>query len=299
MSVFLNGGVSSTGVDSTAAFRKGLSEAGLVEGRNVAVEYHWFGGEYDRVPAVIADLIRRRVAVIATPGFPPGALAVKAATSTIPLVFGVGDDPVKLGLVASLARPDGNVTGINFFVHELVTKRLGLMRELVPKAVRIAVVVNPGNAAAAEATIREARAAAITLGMEILPFSTSSIGEIDAAFAAIASERADALLIGGDGLLQSRRGQFATLAARDKLPSMAPSREFSVAGTLMSYGTNVPDMFRQVGIYAGSIVKGAKPADLPVLQSTKFEFAINLQTAHALGISVPPTLLARADEVIE
>ena len=155
---FLNGGVSSTGVDSMAAFRKGLSEAGLVEGRNVAVEYHWFGGEYDRVPAVIADLIRRRVAVIATPGFPPGALAVKAATSTIPLVFGVGDDPVKLGLVASLARPDGNVTGINFFVHELVTKRLGLMRELVPKAVRIAVVVNPGNAAAAEATIREARA---------------------------------------------------------------------------------------------------------------------------------------------
>ncbi|MET0876598.1 MAG: ABC transporter substrate-binding protein [Tardiphaga sp.] len=299
MSVFLNGGVSSTGVDSTAAFRKGLSEAGLVEGRNVAVEYHWFGGEYDRVPAVIADLIRRRVAVIATPGFPPGALAVKAATSTIPLVFGVGDDPVKLGLVASLARPDGNVTGINFFVHGLVTKRLGLMRELVPKAVRIAVVVNPGNAAAAEATIREARAAAITLGMEILPFSTSSIGEIDAAFAAIASERADALLIGGDGLLQSRRGQFATLAARDKLPSMAPSREFSVAGTLMSYGTNVPDMFCQVGIYAGSIVKGAKPADLPVLQSTKFEFAINLQTARALGISVPPTLLARADEVIE
>jgi putative ABC transport system substrate-binding protein len=239
------------------------------------------------------------VAVIATPGFPPGALAVKAATSTIPLVFGVGDDPVKLGLVASLARPDGNVTGINFFVHELVTKRLGLMRELVPKAVRIAVVVNPGNAAAAEATIREARAAAITLGMEILPFSAGSIGEIDAAFAAIASERADALLIGGDGLLQSRRGQFATLAARDKLPSMAPSREFSVAGTLMSYGTNVPDMFRQVGIYAGSIVKGAKPADLPVLQSTKFEFAINLQTARALGISVPPTLLARADEVIE
>ena len=240
---FLNGGVSSTGVDSTAAFRKGLSEAGLVEGRNVAVEYHWFGGEYDRVPAVIADLIRRRVAVIATPGFPPGALAVKAATSTIPLVFGVGDDPVKLGLVASLARPDGNVTGINFFVHELVTKRLGLMRELVPKAVRIAVVVNPGNAAAAEATIREARAAAITLGMEILPFSTSSIGEIDAAFAAIASERADALLIGGDGLLQSRRSNLLLLAARDKLPSMAPSREFSVAGTLMSYGTNVPDMF--------------------------------------------------------
>ena len=154
---FLNGGVSSTGVDSTAAFRKGLSEAGLVEGRNVAVEYHWFGGEYDRVPAVIADLIRRRVAVIATPGFPPGALAVKAATSTIPLVFGVGDDPVKLGLVASLARPDGNVTGINFFVHELVTKRLGLMRELVPKAVRIAVVVNPGNAAAAEARRAAAR----------------------------------------------------------------------------------------------------------------------------------------------
>ncbi len=270
---FLNGGVSSTGVDSTAAFRKGLSEAGLVEGRNVAVEYHWFGGEYDRVPAVIADLIRRRVAVIATPGFPPGALAVKAATSTIPLVFGVGDDPVKLGLVASLARPDGNVTGINFFVHELVTKRLGLMRELVPKAVRIAVVVNPGNAAAAEATIREAHAVRRYRDASPMPHW-----------------RRRARRAAADNLLLWRR---ETNCHRWRL------RASFLAGTLMSYGTNVPDMFRQVGIYAGSIVKGAKPADLPVLQSTKFEFAINLQTARALGISVPPTLLARADEVIE
>ena len=296
---FLNGGSAKIAVDSVTAFREGLGAAGLVEGRNVAVEYHWFEGQYDRVPAVIADAISRRVAVIASPGFPAGALAAKAATSTIPVVFGVGDDPVKLGLVASLARPGGNVTGINFFVHELITKRLGLMRELVPKAVRLAVVVNPGNAAAAEATIREARAVAPALGMEIISFNASSIGEIDAAFAAIARERADALLIGGDGFFQSRRGQFGTLTARDKLPSMAVAREFSAAGALMSYGTSVPDMFRQVGIYAGSIVKGTKPADLPVLQSTKFEFVINLQTARALGIEVPPALLARADEVIE
>lgn len=296
---FLNGGASSIGVDSTAAFRKGLGEAGLVEGRNFTVEYHWFGGEYDRVPAVISDLIRRRVAVIASPGFPAGTLAAQADTTTIPIVFGVGDDPVKLGLVASLARPGGNITGINFFVHELVTKRLGLMRELVPKAARIAVVVNPGNAAAAEATIREARAVAPALGMQIVPFNASTIAEIDAAFSAITRERADALLIGGDGFLNSRRQQFGTLASRDRLPSMAPNREFAEAGGLMSYGTNVPDMFRQVGIYAGSIVKGARPADLPVLQSTKFEFVINLQTARALGIDVPPTLLARTDAVIE
>ena len=296
---FLSGGFANVGGDSAAAFRKGLGEAGLIEGRNVAVEYHWFEGQYNRVSAVIADAISRHVAVIASPGFPPGALAAKAATSTIPVVFGVGDDPVKLGLVASLARPGGNVTGINFFVHELVTKRLGLLRELVPKADRIAVVVNPGNAAAAEATIREARAVAPTLGMQIVPFNANTIGEIDAAFAAIARERADALLIGGDGFFQSRRGQFGTLTARDKLPSMAATREFSAAGALMSYGTSTADMFRQVGIYAGSIVKGAKPADLPVLQSTKFEFVINLQTARALGLDVPPALLARADEVIE
>jgi putative ABC transport system substrate-binding protein len=296
---FLNGGTPDAQATNAAAFRKGLSETGCVEGRNVTVEYHWLEGHYDRVPAVVADFIRRRVAVIASPGFPAGALAAKAATATIPIVFGVGDDPVKLGLVASLARPGGNATGINFLVHEVVSKRLGLLHELVPKAVRIAVLVNPGNAAAAAATFKEAREAAPALGMQILEFNASSIGEIDAAFAAIARERADALLVGGDGFLFSRRGQFATLAARDRLPMTAAVREFTEAGGLMSYGTNLADMYRQVGIYAGSIVKGAKPADLPVLQSTKFELVINLQTAKALGLDVPPMLLARADEVIE
>ncbi len=296
---FLNGSTAEASAGNAAAFRKGLSETGVAEGRNATVEYHWMQGQYDRVPALVADLIRRRVAVIASPGFPPGAFAAKAATTTIPIVFGVGEDPVKLGLVASLARPGGNVTGINFFVHELISKRLGLLRELVPKAVRIAVLVNPANAAAAEATFKEAREVAPTLGMQILPFNASTISEIDTAFAAMAQERADAMLMGGDGFLFSRRGQVATLAARDRLPTITAGNEFARAGGLMAYGTSIPDMFRQVGIYAGSIVKGTKPADLPVLQSTRFELVINLQTARALGIEVPPMLLARADEVIE
>ena len=201
--------------------------------------------------------------------------------------------------MASISRPGGNVTGINFFVHELISKRLGLLRELVPNARRIAVIVNSNNADAAQATTREARAAAPSLGMEIFEFDARSVTEIDAAFAAIAREKADALLVGGDGFLNSRQVQFATLAARDKLPTISANRDYVQAGSLMSYGTNVPDMFRQVGVYAGSIVKGAKPADLPVLQSTKFEFALNLQTARALGLDVSPSLLARADEVIE
>ena len=282
-----------------AAFRKGLSETGFSEGRNVTVEYHWMEGQYNRVPALVADLVRRQVAVIASPGFPPGALAAKAATATIPIVFGVGDDPVKLGLVASLARPGGNVTGINFFVHEIVSKRLGLLRELIPKAARIAVLVNPGNAAAAEATLKEAREVAPTLGMQILAFSASTIDEIDAAFAVIARERLDALLMGGDGFLFSRRGQIATLAARDRLPTIGGSRESAEAGFLMVYGASTADMFRQVAVYAGNIVNGAKPADIPVLQSTKFELMINLQTARALGIEVPNSLQLLADEVIE
>jgi ABC-type uncharacterized transport system substrate-binding protein len=296
---FLNGGVANASERYVAAFRKGLSEAGFFEGRNVTVEYHWLEGQYNRVPGLVADLVRRQVAVIASPGFPPGALAAKAATATIPIVFGVGDDPVKLGLVASLARPGGNVTGINFFVHEIVSKRLGLLRELIPKAARIAVLVNPGNAAAAEATLKEAREVAPTLGMQILAFSASTIDEIDAAFAVIARERVDVLLLGGDGFFFSRRGQLATLAARDRLPTIGGSRETAEAGFLMVYGASTADMFRQVAVYAGNIVNGAKPADLPVLQSTKFELVINLQTARALGIEIPPALLARADEVIE
>jgi ABC-type uncharacterized transport system substrate-binding protein len=227
-------------------------------------EYHWLEGQYDRVPALLADLVHRRVAVIATPGFTPASLAAKAATATIPVVFGVGDDPVKLGLVATLNRPGGNVTGINFFVHEIVSKRLPLLRELVPAAARIAVLINPGNAEAAEATLKETRDAASALGLQ-------TAGEIDAAFAVVGRERADALCVGGDSFFFSRRGQFATLAARERLPTTYALREFAEAGGLMSYGTNLADMFRQVGIYAGSIVNGAKPADLPVLQSTKFE----------------------------
>jgi putative ABC transport system substrate-binding protein len=296
---FINGSNPEASAVNAAAFRKGLSEVGVVEGRNAIIEYHWMQGQYDRVPALLGDLIRRQVAVIASPGFPPGALAAKAATTTIPVIFGVGEDPVKLGLVPSLARPGGNVTGINFFVHELVSKRLGLLHEFVPKAARVAVLLNPGNASAAEATLKEAREVAPALGMQILSFNATTIDEIDAAFASIARERAEALLMGGDSFLFSRRGQVTMLAVRDRLPSISAGNEFAQVGGLMAYGTSVPGMFRQVGIYAGSILKGAKPADLPVLQSTKFDFTINLQTARALGLTVPPTLLARADEVIE
>ena len=295
----LNGGAADAAVRNGAAFRKGLSETGCVEGRNVTVEYHWLEGQYHRVEGLVADLVHRRVAVIATPGFTPAALAAKAATATIPVVFGAGDDPVKLGLVATLNRPSGNVTGINFFVHEIVSKRLALLRELVPAAARIAVLVNPAGVEAAEATLNATRDAASALGLQINALNAATAGEIDAAFAVLGREGADALFVGGDSFFFSRRGQLATLAARDRLPTSYALREFAEAGGLMSYGTNLADMFRQVGIYAGSIVNGAKPADLPVLQSTKFEFVINLQTAKALGIEVSPALLIRADEVIE
>ncbi len=296
---FANGGFAEPSAPYVAAFRKGLSEAGIVEGRNVSVEYNWFRGDYQRVADVMADLVRRRVAVIVTPGFPPGALAAKAATSTIPVVFGVGEDPVKLGLVASVSHPGGNVTGINFFVHEAVTKRLALLRELVPKASRLAVIVNPGNASASATTIRDVNEVAPKLGLQVFTYNAGTPAEVDAAFAALKRDQAEAVFMAGDGFLSSRRGQTATLAARDKLPTASSGRESAAAGILMSYGASISDMYRQVGVYAGSIVKGARPSDLPVLQSTKFEFVINLQTARALGIDVPPTLLARADEVIE
>jgi putative ABC transport system substrate-binding protein len=296
---FMNGGSAEGSARNGAAFKKGLSEVGLIEGRNVAIEFHWLEGRYDQVPGLLADLIRRRVNVIASPGFPPGALAAKAATTTIPIVFGVGDDPVRLGLVASLARPGGNVTGINFFVHEIVSKRLALLNELVPRARRIAVLVNPGNAAAAETTIREAQAAAGKLGLQILSFNAANSEQIDAAFAAIAQERADAVLIGGDGFFHTRRGQMAGLAMQHRLPAITAQRECAEAGGLMTYGTLLVDMFRQAGIYAGTIARGTKPSDLPVLQSTKFELVINLKTAKVFGIDGPPMLLARADEVIE
>jgi len=284
---------------NAAAFRKGLNETGYVEGQNVTVEYHWLEGQYDRVPALVADLVRRQVAAIATPGNTPAALAAKAATATIPIVFGTGEDPVRLGLVASLARPGGNATGVNFFVNEVVAKRLRLFHDLVPKAVRVAVLVNPANIATTESTIPLVQEAAPAIGLQIQILKATTIGEIDAAFAAIASEHLDALFVTPDGFFTGRAVQFATLTTRDRIPATYPNRDYVAVGGLMSYGTDIADMFHQVGVYTGSILKGAKPADLPVLQSTKFEFVINLQTARALGIDVPQAVLSIADEVIE
>jgi putative ABC transport system substrate-binding protein len=282
-----------------AAFRKGLSDTGYIEGQNVSVEYHWLEGRYDRLPALMANLVRRQVAVIATPGGSLAALAAKAATATIPIVFGVAENPVSIGLVANLARPGGNATGINFFLGEVVAKRLGLLHELVPKAVRLGVLVNPANGLAAEATLRDIPEAARTLGLQVQVLKASTGPEIDAGFSAMVRDRADALFIAPDAFFVSRRVQFATLAARDRVPTSCANREMVEAGLLMSYGVNVADMFLQVGIYTGDILKGTKPADLPVLQSTKFEFVINLQTAKALGIEVPLPVQQLADEVIE
>jgi putative ABC transport system substrate-binding protein len=297
---FINGGSPDASAPYAAAFRKGLNETGYVEGQNVTVEYHWLEGHYDLLPALAADLVRRQVAVIATPGSVPAALAAKAASATIPIVFGAAEDPVKLGLVASLARPEGNATGINFFIQEVTAKRLRLLHDLVPKAVRFAVLLNPANTATAEPTLRAVQEAAPTMGLQIQTIlNATSIGEIDAAFATFAQERPDALFVAADGFLSSRRGQFATLTARDRIPAAYANRDDVAAGGLMSYGTDLADMYHQVGVYAGKILKGAKPADLPVLQSTKFVFAINLQTARALGIEVPPAVLSIADEVIE
>jgi putative tryptophan/tyrosine transport system substrate-binding protein len=295
---FINPGFADANARNVSAFRKGLNEAGYVEGRNVTIEYHWLEGQFDRGPALMADLVRRRVAVIATFG-DNGAVAAKAATATIPIVFAVSEDPVKLGLVASLARPGGNVTGINFFATEVDAKRLGLLHELVPKAVRVAVLWNPASDTPFDTELRDLQEAARTLGLQIRVVNATTIGEIDAAFATLARERPDALFVVGGALFNSRRVQIASLAARDRIPASYGAREYVVAGGLMSYGTDVADRYRQVGVYAGSILKGAKPADLPVLQSTKFEFIINLQTAKLLGIAVPPGLLAIADEVIE
>jgi len=294
----VNGGTADALVRQAAAFRKGLSETGYDEEKNVTVEYHLLAGQYALLPDLLDSLIRRRVAVIATPGSTPSALAAKAATTTIPIVFGVGDDPVALGLIANFARPGGNVTGINFFAFQVTAKRLGLMHELLPKATRFAVLVNPDNAPSTE-SFERVKKAAHDLGLDVLFFKASTSAEIDAAFTAMARERVDALFIGGDSFFLGRRVQFATLAIRDRLPASFPAREMVETGLLMSYGTSLADMFRQVGIYTGSILNGAKPTELPVLQSTKFEFVINLQTARSLQIEIPPTLLARADEVIE
>jgi putative ABC transport system substrate-binding protein len=296
---FINGGSPDASARSVEAFRKGLNETGYVEGQNVTVEYHWLEGQYDHLSALAADLVRRHVAVIATPGSMPATLAAKAATATIPIVFGVPGDPVQLGLVASLARPGGNATGINIFNQEVAAKRLRLLHDLVPKAVRIVVLVNPAVASIAEATKQDVQKAAPAMGLQIQILNATTIGEIDAAFASLARERPDALFVAPDSFFSSRRGQFATLTARDRIPAAYSQRDYVAAGGLMSYGTDRADEFHQVGVYTGSILKGAKPADLPVVQSTKFEFVINLQTARALGIEVPSGLLSIADEVIE
>jgi putative tryptophan/tyrosine transport system substrate-binding protein len=281
------------------SFRQGLGEAGYVENQNVTVEYHWLDGEYDRMAALMADFVRRRVAVIATPVDTPGSIAAKAATATIPIIFGVGEDPVRLGLVASLARPGGNATGINFFNSEVVAKRLGLLHELVPKAVRIAVLVNPTDATSTETTLRGVHEAARAIGLQIRILEVNTSSEIDAAFTTFSRERADALFVAGTAFLGSRRVQIVTLAARDRIPAAYSGRDNVAAGGLMSYATDLADTLHQVGVYTGKILKGAKPADLPVVQSTKFEFVINVQTAKAIGLTIPETLLATADEVIQ
>ena len=297
---FINGGSANAESGRVAAFRKGLSETGYIEDQNVRVEYHWLEGHYERVPALLTEIIGRHVAVIATPAFTSAALAAKAATATIPIVFSVGEDPVALGLVVSLAHPGGNATGMNVFAFEIYTKRLALMHELLPKATRFAVLINPANVVSArEVTSKALKDAARTLGLDLVFFNASTREEIDAAFAAFAREKPDALFIGGDSYFVARQTQLATLAVRERIPTSCFVRDMAQAGLLMSYGVSNEDAFGQVGVYTGRVLKGAKPADLPVLQPTKFEFVINLQTAKSLGLDVPPTLLARADEVIE
>jgi putative ABC transport system substrate-binding protein len=277
-------------------FRQGLKETGYVEGENVTIEYRWADNQLDRLAGLVTDLVRRQVAVIVANG--PAAAFAKAATTTIPIVFLVAEDPVRLGLVASLARPGGNATGINFFVGELAAKQLGLLRELVPRALRIAVLINPRNATSASVAT-DVESAAHAMGLQARIFNASHSREINDAFTTIARDRHEALLVGPDPYFVVRRAQLVTLAARHAIPTSYNVRDYVEAGGLMSYGTNAVDANRQVGVYAGRILKGAKPADLPVVQTSKFDFVINLATAMMLGLEVPPMLLARADEVIE
>jgi putative tryptophan/tyrosine transport system substrate-binding protein len=281
------------------AFRKGLGEAGFTEER-VTVEYHRLAGQVDRIPALMADLVRRRVAVIATPSALAAAVAARAATTTIPIVFGVNDDPVKLGLVANLARPGGNLTGMNFFSQEATAKRFALLHGLAPKSDRVAVMINRSNTVALQTALREAQDAASHIGLHVDILKACSAREIEAAFGTMAREKIEALFILGDSFLfENRLAQFATLAARGGIATSYTQHEFVEAGGLTSYGTDLDDVFHQIGICAGQILNGAKPADLPVVQSTGFQFAINLQTARLLGVEVPPMLVAQADEVIE
>ena len=281
-----------------AAFRKSLGEAGYVEGQNVAIEYRWAEGQYDRLPALAADLAQRGVAILVTTGGEPSALAAKAATSTIPIVFTVGGDPVKLGLVESFNRPGGNSTGVSVLTTAPEAKRLGLLHELMPGAKVVGVLINP-NYQEAEAQARELRDAAGTIGQRIHIAYAGSDAELEPTFETLVRERADALLVGADPFFDTRRDRIIALTAELRLPAIYQFREYAVGGGLMSYGVSLPDGYRQVGNYAGQILKGARPADLPIVQSIRFEFVINLKTSKSLGLEVPAMLLARADEVIE
>jgi ABC-type uncharacterized transport system substrate-binding protein len=286
-------------VDRLRGFRLGLKDHGYVEGDNVTIVYRWAENSFERLPELAAELAGRRVAVIAASGPPVVAAAAKAVTATIPIVFIAAQDPVRLGLVASLAHPGGNLTGINFLGGELVAKQLDVLHELVPRAARVAVFVNPANPATAESTLREAEPTARVLGLQIEVLRASTREEIDAAFAPFGDGQPGALFVANDAFFSSRRVQIVQLATLHKIPAIYPNREYAEIGGLISYGSNIIDAYRQIGAYIGRILKGAKAADLPVVQSTKFELVINAQTARILGLTVPPTLLARADEVIE
>ena len=280
-------------------FRQGLKENGFVEGENIAIEYRWVENQIDRLPALATELVQRRVAVIVAPGGAALPLSVKAATTAIPCVFLVNEDPVKLGLVASLARPDGNLTGVNLVNAELVAKRLELLRQLVPAAKRIVVLINPRNAAIANTTVKEIIAAARPLGLQIQPVEAATSSEIDAAFANFQRDHPDALFISADPYFNARRIQIVQHAAHGSIPATFSNREIVEVGGLMSYGASIPDAYHMLGVYTGRILKGAKPSDLPVAQASKFELVINHQTAKMLGLTVPPSLLSIADEVIE
>jgi putative tryptophan/tyrosine transport system substrate-binding protein len=281
-----------------AAFREGLKESGYVEGQNVAVEYRWAEGQYERLPELAADLVRQQVSVIFVGGGAPAELAVKAATTTIPIVFSTGGDPVRSGLVASLNQPSGNITGVYHFATGLEAKRLGLLHEMLPKATPIAVLINP-NYADAENQLRDVQEAAARLGVQLVVVRANAESDFNAAFSTVVQQRSGALLVCASPFFNNKREQLVVLAARHALPAIFEWRDFAAAGGLMSYGTSLADAYHQVGVYAGQILRGTKPGDLPVVQSTKFELVINLSTAKALGIEVPPTLSARADEIIE
>jgi putative tryptophan/tyrosine transport system substrate-binding protein len=295
---YFDSGLPGPARDFVAAFHQGLRQAGYIEGQNVATEYRWGEDQNDRLPELAADLVRRRVAVIVTPGSTLAALAAKAATNTIPIVFGVGSDPVELGLVASLNKPGGNLTGISRLTHDVATKRLALLHNMIPSVTSIAVLTNPTNRAN-EVETRELQVAATELGLHLLVINSSSLGDIEAAFSTIVQHRVGGLLVNTDALFLNRREELAALTARDMVPAIYAYRDYVAVGGLMSYGASMSGSFRQVGLYTGRILKGEKPFDLPVMQPTKFELALNLRTAKGLRLTVPPNLLALADEVIE